>query len=288
MLARLAAVIVALAAASCHRECRARLAELARFYRAVAAEQLASPSRMAVRIAREHAGADELVTISGPPAETSSSDVLVVGREHTILVPVEGDGLERWLDGDDLDQIFPGGKTSSLVIEIGADTPARAVARIVRRLARPDEFGYKTIAIGYRGEDAFAGRVPPKIPGFRPGDVDLGQAGRTISEAASAHCAALAVKLAHLDSTALTPGVLSELAPTLSSCDCSVDLAPLEALPWMLREPVVTVVPLARSAPPVPEVDTTWAELVRKNGGKPPAVALPPRPPPPPRPPRPR
>lgn len=291
MYARLAALIAALASVSCHHDCRARLAALARFYEAVAAEQ-ATPSRMAVRIAQSQAKAN-LVTFEGPPADTAKSDVLVVGRKRVIMVPVEG--VQQDIQLDDLDDdatgmslvISPTGETSSLVIEIGADTPVRTVARILLHLARPEIGGsYKSIAIAYQVDGPFEGKVPPQIAGFRPGDVDLAQASRTIAQDATAHCPTLATKLAHLAETS-SPAAPKDLAPALTSCDCSVDFAPLEALPWLMRAPVVTVVPLAATAPPLPADDTTWAELVRRNGGKPPAVALPPRaalPPPPPRP----
>lgn len=286
---RLCALIVALASASasCRHErrdaCRARLTELTRFYQAVAAEQAASPSRTAVQVALDQAGGGELVAVHGAPADTSKSDVLVIGRERMFLVPVEGPPSGLGL-GDSLDAITPDGTATSLVIEVGGAIPARTVTQVLRRLAPPEDGGYKTIALAYRVEGgAFAGKVRPQIEGFRPGDINLGKAGATIARDASEHCPALAAKLAQPTARSL-PDLLTEFAPGLESCDCSVDVAPLEALAWMVREPVVTVVPLVATAPPLPDDATTWAELVHDHGGNPPAVALPPAPPTPPRP----
>ncbi len=86
---------------------------------------------------------------------------------------------------------------------------------------------------------------------------------------------------ARLDS----PELLRAIAAKLPTCECAVDTALLEALPWLVRPQVVTLVPLAATATMPAETEArTWAELVRANGGKPVAIAIPPpSPPPPPR-----
>jgi len=58
---------------------------------------------------------------------------------------------------------------------------------------------------------------------------------------------------------------------------------PIEALPWLLAQPLVSVVPFASTAPALHGADSaTWADLVHEAKGPVPMAMPPPLPPPPP------
>jgi hypothetical protein len=73
----------------------------------------------------------------------------------------------------------------------------------------------------------------------------------------------------------------------LPSCDCAADLGELEVVPWLFRHRITAVIPVelaSKVALPVADPDATFGDVVRANGSKPIAFAVPPLPPPPPRP----
>jgi hypothetical protein len=76
------------------------------------------------------------------------------------------------------------------------------------------------------------------------------------------------------------------MARSIPHCDCGVDTAELEVLPWLVARPTITVVPVSTSAPPLHGADSaTWGDLVRDAKGPVPMPPPPPLPPPPPPPP---
>lgn len=287
MISRLALVIMIVAAA-CQRAdppassrhvapppvcpARARLTELAQFYRAVATEQTTFAEPELVAFATH---LHSLVVVEGSPSDTRNDDVLALRPGWATLITTDGE--DHPLDEVELrSAIMRAGKSSSLLLEISPDTPSREVARALRDLAiPPPPYAYTTIAIAYQVDGVFAHRSVPKIQGLVPGEIDIPSAGVTIAKDAEAHCPALAAYLDRLRDSA-GPDLLRDAAPLLASCDCTVDVAPLEALPWLVRTRLFTAVPLVASAPALPDDDTPWQELVRRNGGKPLAVALPP------------
>jgi hypothetical protein len=241
--------------------CAPQLAELVKFYEAVAADN-ARPG-ISERTGAATVRIRELPSIgSGAPVDTSHASLLLVGPTDTALVL---------------------GDTGATVLVIDAATPWSRIEDALHKLTVD---GAKDVAVAYRVPGAFAGRTPPKVPGADR--IDLPSIGQAIAKTAADHCPAYATQLAGLQSgtTAISdPSLLRGLATALPTCDCNVDMNLLELMPWLVMRGSVTTVPLAASAP-AHDPAQTWGELVAAAKGPVPlALPAPPPPPPPPPPP---
>jgi hypothetical protein len=269
--------------------CAAKLDQLATFYEAVAADNAKVRPRPGLRQAELEAGVEALPEAPGAPADLSDDDLLLVGPTAVELVSISGEA--RRLDGggmlDHVDSSTSGART--LVLEIDESMPWQRVEDVRAVLGKTDR-PYPTVAVAYRTQGARAGRTPPQLPGAGSDRVDLPMLGDAIAKTAAAHCPDYAKQLAALQSggTLNDPYLLRSLARTISHCDCGVDPALLEAMPWLAATPLVTTVPFTTTAPPLHGADSaTWGDLVRDAKGPVP-MAMPPSLPPPPPPPPPR
>jgi hypothetical protein len=296
---RATVTMVILVLAACHHDravpqdqrCEGKLAELAQFFVKVAADQEASPLHAQLEHAEVAAGLGTraLVTVAGPPADTSKSDYLVVGPEDTELVTVAGDTRSIRLDS----WVPIAGPTRALVIAISPTTPWRVVKVLYQALANgdpPDRYG--PISFAYRTDSAFAGRTPPSVEGATAGSVDLPLVLSNIAKETTANCPEVAADADKLKLGArLDAAMLRAMAADLPKCRCSVHLAMLEVIPWLARTRVTTVLPLqpetGAASFPAAKDDASFEEVVRANGGRPLVFVQPPTPPPPPPPPPP-
>jgi hypothetical protein len=295
---RVPAAAACLALVACHRapspeppSCREALVRIAAFYTAVAAEQDASPLHAGLSPAESALGISEapLVTVQAAPTDVSASDYLLVGPTGAAIVTANGD-MRPLLSLDDRG-LFVSDKAASLVIAISPNTPWSTVQALYQllRMDPSDRIGlYRTIGLAYHVDGAFAGRTPPSIPGATKESVDLPRTGDAVALEAAAHCPALAAAMARLPEVARVSDGLRAMAASISSCDCASNLGTLEAVPWLFRRPITAVVPieLASKTPAFPTADSkaTFGDVVRANGARPIAFAVPPLPPPPPRP----
>jgi hypothetical protein len=268
--------------AACHRSgktCTAKLDELARFYEAVAADNASATPRAGLRPAAAAVGVDKLPEATGEPADLSKADVLLVGPTDSALVTAEGEA--RPLHGEEFFPLAPDAKRQ-LVLEIDERVPWPRVEHVRQRLSAGMPYG--SVAVAYRTKGALAGRAKPKVP--EP--IDIPAIGVALAKTAAVHCPDYAKQLAALQSGGEVgdPALLRALAATISHCDCGVDTSLIEALPWLVAEPLVTVVPFASTAPPLHGADSaTWGDLVRDAKGPVPMMLPPPPAPPPPPPP---
>ena len=204
--------------------------------------------------------------------------MLLVGPEEAALVTAEGD--TRPVHGE----FFPDAPDESrlLVLEIDERVPWQRVEQMRQRLSSGTP--YASIAVAYRTKGAFAGRTMPKVP--EP--IDIPAIGSALAKTTATHCPDYAKQLAALQSGGMIgdPALLRALAATISHCDCGVDTTLLEALPWLVAGPVITIVPFASEAPALHGADSaTWGDLVRDAKGPVPMMLPPPPAPPPPPPP---
>jgi hypothetical protein len=284
---KLAGVVLVLGA--CHggksqSSCTAKLADLATFYDAVAADNARPEPPSALRMAEMEAGFEELPLAAGAAADLSKADVLVVGTIGIELISASGE-RGHLVTGDMWGVELPD-PASQLVLFIDERVPWQKVEDVRQHLKTAT--GYASIGVAYRSKGALAGRTPPKLPGADDSHLDIVTIGTALAKTTAAHCPEYAKQLAalqtsgHLDDSEL----LRSLGRTIPHCDCDVDLALLEAFPWLVARPAVTVVPVSSSAPPLHGADSaTWGDLVRDAKGPvpmPPPPPLPPRPPPPP------
>lgn len=285
-------IVVALVLASCGSSspapgraeqpapsCAARLASLKQFYEAAGLEQTGSPPHAGLETAHELAQIKSLVKLEGPAADTSRSDILVIGPAKAAWLR---DAAEPQILDDAEHALVPPGPGRALVLQIAADAPLATVTAWLKAIARAQD-RYASVAIGYTTDGAFAGRTMPTAPGIASGAVDAAAYGGALGDTTTAHCKPIADKLAGIGegTTAFDATLLTALAPLLPGCDCATDLGTLEALPWVLRHDVTTLVPLAATAPALP-ASGTWGDFAIANHGAPPAVSLPQPPPPPP------
>jgi hypothetical protein len=267
--------------------CTAKLDELARFYDAVAADNATVRPRPGLRETELEAGVRDVPEATGAPHDLSDDDLLLVGPEAVELVGISGE-VKR-LDGggmlDHVDSFTSGPRT--LVLEIDERVPWRRVEEVREMLGKTDR-PYPTVAVAYRTQGARAGRAVPQVPGAGSDHVDIPRLGDAIAKTAAAHCPDYATQLAALQRGGIVndPYLLRSLARSISHCDCGVDTALLEALPWLVATPLVTTVPLTTIAPPLHGADSaTWGDLVRDAKGPVPMAMPEPLPPPPPPPP---
>jgi biopolymer transport protein ExbD len=263
--------------------CTATLDELARLYDAVADDNAKATELAELRQAAMAAGVETLPEVTGAPADLAKADVLLVGTTAIVLVSASGEVQRRDL-GDDIDDLGAPDASRPLVLEIDARVPWRRVEQVRQALRRTDA-PYATVGVAYRVKGALAGRTPPKVPGADSEGVDIPAIGDAIAKKAAVHCKDYAKQLAALQSGGMLgdPALLHALARTISHCDCGVDASLLEALPWLLAQPLVSVVPFASTAPALHGADSaTWADLVHEAKGPVPMAMPPPLPPPPP------
>jgi hypothetical protein len=284
---KLAGVVLVLGA--CHgsksqSSCTAKLADLATFYDAVAADNARPQPPSALRMAEMEAGFEKLPLAAGAPADLSKADVLVVGKIGIELVSASGE--RGRLVTDDVWGLESPDEARELVLYIDEGVPWQKVEKVREDLKTGT--GYASIGVAYRSDGARAGRTPPKLPGADEHQLNIVAIGDALAKTTAAHCPEYAKQLAalqtsgHLDD----PELLRSLGRTIPHCDCGVDLALLEAFPWLVARPGVTVVPVASSAPPLHGADSaTWGDLVRDAKGPVPMPPPPPLPPPPPPPP---
>jgi hypothetical protein len=284
---KLASVVLVLGA--CHgsksqSSCTAKLADLAKFYDAVAADNARPQPPSALRIAEMEAGFEKLPLAAGAPADLSKADVLVVGKIGIELVSASGE--RGRLVTDDVWGLESPDEARELVLYIDEGVPWQKVEKVREDLKTGT--GYASIGVAYRAQGARAGRTAPKVPGAEPGRVDIPTIFEGIEKTADAHCPEYAKQLLTLQKGARMedPELLRSMARSIPHCDCGVDTAELEVVPWLAARPMVTVVPVTSSAPPLHGADSaTWGDLVRDAKGPVPMPPPPPLPPPPPPPP---
>jgi hypothetical protein len=280
--------------------CGDRLAKLQTFFEAAAADQEASPKHVGEGEAGASNGVDRsrLVEIEGRPGDASHSDYLVVGAHGADVARVDGTVVHVWDGGESRIEVFAmatGPSPRSLVVALGPDTPWRVVAEILGKL-RTNEPGadYDHVDVAYRTAGAFAGRKPPIVAGASADRVDIPLVMDNLSKEVATSCPDVADKLTKLVSAGkLDAGFLRAFGAELPRCRCTVDFAQLEVMAWLVRAPLLTLVPVrsvaTREPPPfTAKDDATWADLVKANGGRPLDLTLVPPLPPPPPPPRPK
>ncbi|MBV8757563.1 MAG: hypothetical protein JO257_09820 [Deltaproteobacteria bacterium] len=237
--------------------CSPQLTELAKFYEAVAAENAVPSISARIETSRVR-HVPELG--SGAAVDTSHATLLLVDPSGSTLVT---------------------GDSGAVVLVIDAATPWSHVEDVLRTVAPS-----ASVSVAYRVKGAFADRKPPKA--LDTAQLDLPTIADSLAKTTATHCPAYAAQLAGLKTgtVAITdPAFLRGLAASLPSCDCDVDLALLEVMPWLTATMQVTTVPLAATAP-AHDPGQTWGDLVAAAKGPVP-LALPAAPPPPPPPPLP-
>jgi hypothetical protein len=266
--------------------CAAKLDELARFYDAVAADNATATPRAPLGQAAIAAGVDALPEATGQPVDLRNADVLLVGPAAIVLVPIAGD-VRRLDTGGTLEHVDAPPDHRALVIEIDGRVPWQRVEEVREMLGKTDR-PYPSIGVAYSVKGARAGRVVPQVPGSEPGHIDIAKVGDALAKTVAAHCPDYAKQLAAFQNaeSVSDPVRVRMLGATISHCDCGVDTALVELLPWLVAQPLVTVVPLASTGPALHGADgATWGDLVRDAKGPVPMAMPAPLPPPPPPPP---
>jgi hypothetical protein len=260
--------------------CATKLDEVARFYNAVADDNASATPPDGLHRGAIEAGVETLAEAAGAPADLTKANVLFVGTRSTVLVEPSGE-IRR---GASIPYLGAQDPTRTLAIEIDQRVPWQRVEEVREALGGA---GYAATGVAYRTKGgAFAGRTIPRVAGAEPGRVDIPTIVDGLAKTAAEHCPDYAKQSATLQSRGLAgdPELLHALARTIPHCDCGIDTAQLEVLPWLVARPLVTVVPFAASAPQLHGPGMTWGDLVRDAEG-PVAMALPAIPPPPPPPP---
>ena len=196
---KLAGVVLVLGA--CHgsksqSSCTAKLADLAKFYDAVAADN-ARPAPPALHEAGIEAGFDKLPLATGAPADLSKADVLVVGKIGIELVSASGE--RGRLVTDDVWGLESPDEARELVLYIDEGVPWQKVEKVREDLKTGT--GYASIGVAYRSDGARAGRTPPKVPGADDNHVDIVAIGNALAKTTAAHCPDYAKQLAALQTS---------------------------------------------------------------------------------------
>jgi PAS domain-containing protein len=259
--------------------CAAKLDELARFYDAVAADNATVVQRPALQQAAVETDVRHVPAATGAAVDLRNADVLFVGPAAVELVGISGE--IRRIEGTSTLDGVPDHRP--LVIEIDERVPWQRVEEVRQLLGKTDR-PYPSVGVAYRVDGARSGRAMPPLGR----DHDIPAIGVALAKTTAAHCHDYASQLAAFGSGGIVsdPVRLRMLGATISHCDCGADTALIEVMPWLVAEPLVTVVPLASEGPALHGADgATWGDLVRIAKG-PVAMAmpasLPPPPPPPP------